>query len=154
MPTQTAPPADINAFVQSVVAWSQTLQQCGDAALQNAHDQYQAGTITYAAYSNVLQQKIAITQSCYTMTNAASSVLLAVAQTQMGPITDATAKLSQASALLNKIQSGVLIASDVVAAAAALAVAIGAPAPASIGAAGTAISTLAQQILKDAGVMG
>jgi hypothetical protein len=141
---------DINAFVKSIVALSQTIQQCADAALQNAHDQYDAGTITYAAYANALQQKIAVTQSCYTMTNAASSVLLSVAQTQMGPIQDATAKLEAAAGMLDKIKSGVVIVSELVVAAGAVAGAIGAPSPASIAAAGSALYTVASQIIKDA----
>jgi hypothetical protein len=147
------PAIDIETFVRSIVGLSQTLQSCGDVAVDKAHDQYLAGTITYSEYSGALQQKIAIVESCYSMTNAASGVLLDVAQNKMGPILDATARLTQAAGSIDKIQSAVLVVSEVVGAAAAVATAIGAPSATSITAGGAALVTLSQQILKDAGAL-
>jgi hypothetical protein len=143
--------AQIDAFVQAVLGWSQTLQQCADAAVQRAYDEYEAGKLTYADYSSALQQKIAVTQSCYTMTNAASGVLLKVAKDALGPIEAATGKLDDASTLLDKIQSALLLISELVAAAAALSTAVAAPSLTTIAAAGSAVSTVALQIVKDAG---
>ena len=81
---------EIDAFVKRVIGWSQLLQRGADAALQSAHDQYARGAISYTAYSDALQQKIAVAQSCYAMTNAASATLLKIAQSQLSPITSAT----------------------------------------------------------------
>lgn len=147
MPTPSQ--AAIDAFVKKVIGWSQLLQGVADAALERAHDDFQAGRIGFIDYNAVLQQKIAITNSCLELTNSASKALLSIAESELGPILRATDELEAASTHLDELAEGILVSSEVVIAAAALAVAIATPGTATIAAAGSAVFKLAQQIAKD-----
>jgi hypothetical protein len=150
MLTTTVSQGDIDAFVNKVIRWSQTLLKCADVAVQKAHDQFQAGDIELADFNAVLQNKIAVTQKCFEMTNSASTALTKIVASQLGPLQDATARLTEAAKTLDKITNAVIIISELVVAAGALATAIAVPGLASIAAAGSAVFTVAQQIESDA----
>jgi hypothetical protein len=150
MPSTTVPQGDIDAFVKKVIGWSQTILRCADASVQKAHDQLQAGDIDFADFNAVLQNKIAVTQKCFEMTNGASTVLAKIAASELEPLQDATARLTAAAKTLDKITNAVLIISELVIAAGALATAMTVPGLASIAAAGSAVFTVAKQIESEA----
>jgi hypothetical protein len=150
MPNHPASPADIDAFVNRVIDWSKTLLKCADAAVARAHEQRLAGEIGFADFNAVLQNKIAVTQKCFEMTNSASAVLAKIAESELAPLAAATAQLQAASDKLDKISRAVAIISELVVAASAIAVAIAAPTPASIGAAGSAVVAVSKDIVSDA----
>src|SRR4051812_28090558 len=109
-PAPNATPESIDAFVQRVTGWSQLLQRCADGSIARAHDQYIDGEIGYSAYADVVQQKLAVMQSCNDMTSAARGVLLQVAESELGPLQRATDELADALRKLNEIQDGVVVA--------------------------------------------
>jgi hypothetical protein len=140
----------MDAFVKRVVAWSQLLQRCADGALQRAHDAYMHGSIDLDAYNDVLSQKIEIAQKCAEMIDAASRLGVAAAQQQLAPLQQAADQLEDAAKAIDKIQDGVLVASELFAAAVAVTTAVTAPSLASIAAAGAAIGAVAGEIKKQA----
>jgi hypothetical protein len=150
MPSKTVPQGDIDAFVNEVIGWSQTILKCADAAVHKAHDQLRGGDIDFADFNAVLQNKIAVTQKCFEMTNNASTVLAKIAASELVPLQDATSRLAAAAETLDKITNAVLIVSELVIAAGALATAMTVPGLASIAAAGSAVFTVATQLESDA----
>src|SRR3954463_5880095 len=99
MPTYAPTPAEIDSFVKRVMDWSDVLQSSADAALLRIKGDYlkgQNGT-TYAVYSAALEDNLAVSQRCSEVTNAASAMLLSIAESQLAPIAAATKDLGDAS---------------------------------------------------------
>lgn len=149
MPNHTPSPADIDAFVNRVIAWTKLLLECADAAVARAHEQRLAGEISFAEFNSVLQNKITVTQKCFEMTNSASDVLFKIAESELVPLAAATSQLQAASDKLDDVSQSVAIIGGLAVAAVAIAVVIGAPTPSSIGAASSAIGAVTKQILSD-----
>lgn len=145
-------PDEINAFVAQVVKWTQLLQDCADTALVQARKEYER-TGDFGRYTQALGKKLEVTQHCAAITASASTVLLKVAEGSLGSIQTATTKLEEASKKIDKVDSAVGFASELVVAAGALAAALAAPSPATIAAAAAAIYAVAEDVLKD-GVAG
>ncbi|HEY3497772.1 MAG TPA: hypothetical protein VGK73_23905 [Polyangiaceae bacterium] len=137
-------PAEIDAFVQHVIGWSQTLQRAADVAVQKAQAQRASGAVSFVALNRTLQDKITLTEHCSRMVASASSVLLTVARSELAPLEQATERLAAASERLDAVTDGVELASRLVVAGAAVAAALAAPAVGTIGAAAGALVKVVQ----------
>ncbi len=140
--------SEIDAFVHRVVGWSQTLQAYADAGVNKAQAALMAGDIDFATFNKALQHKVAVTQSCAHMIDAASSVLLKVAEAELVPIEKATERMKNASTKLQEITDGLELMGQLFVAAGALATAMLAPSPATIGAAASAVATVAEGVME------
>src|SRR4051812_39172045 len=149
MPNNTPSQAEIEAFVDRVIEWTQILIRCADAAVARAHEQRLAGEVSFAEYDSVVQNKNTGTAKCFETTNRASDVLLKIAESELLPLAAATNHLQAASAKLDDMSQSVAIIGGLAVAAVAIAVVIVTPTPASIGAAGSAIGAVTKQILSD-----
>ena len=154
MPTYAPTPAEIDSFVKRVIDWMGVLQGSADTVLARIKGDYMTGKdgATYAVYSAALEDNLAVSQRCSEVTNAASAMLLSIAESQLDPIAAATKDLADASKHLETVKNIVKISSEVVGAAAAAALAFTAPSVATIAAAGSALAAAAQEIRTDAGL--
>ena len=154
MPTYAPTPAEIDSFVKRVMDWTDVLQNSADAVLARIKGDYVKGQngATYAVYSAALEDNLAVSRRCSEVTNAASAMLLSIAESQLDPIAAASKDLADAAKHLETVTNIVKISTEVVGAAAAMALVFSAPSVATIAAAGSALAAAAQEIRTDAGL--